>query len=67
MITYIILSLIIILFTILDYKREKEFKKHLIMHQNFLVTDSIWSEKVDDRLIEIDNWIKEHDRKEKKK
>ncbi len=65
MITYIILSITIILFTVLDYTREKEFKNHLSILQQYLKADSLWSEEVNNRLMSIDAWIKVHDKKEK--
>ena len=67
MITYIILSLAVIFFIVLDYIREKEFENHLSILQQYLKADNLWSEEVNDRLIKIDNWIKEHDNKIKNK
>ena len=67
MITYIMLSIAVIFFTVLDYKREKVFKDHLFLLQQFLKADNLWSEEVNYRLNKLDNWIKAHDRKEKKK
>ena len=67
MITYIMLSIAVIFFTVLDYKREKEFKDHLSILQQFLKADNLWSEEVNNRLIKLDNWVKEHDNKIKNK
>lgn len=67
MITYIMLSIAVIFFAVLDYKREKEFKNHLSILQQYLKADNLWSEEVNDRLIIIDQWIKHHDKQEKSK
>ena len=67
MITYIMLSIAVIFFIVLDYAREKEFKNHLSILQQYLKADSLWSEEVNDKLIIIDQWIKHHDKQEKKK
>ena len=67
MITYIMLSIAIVLFAIIDYVRDVRIKKSLYLLKEYLKADTLWSSEVNDRLIEIDNWIKAHDRKEKKK
>ena len=67
MITYIMLSIAVIFFIVLDYAREKEFKNHLSLLQQFLKADNLWSEEVNNRLIELDNWVKKHDNKVKNK
>lgn len=67
MITYIMLSIAIVLFAIIDYVRDVQIKKSLFLLQQYLKADSLWSSEVNDRLIGLDNWVKAHDRKEKKK
>lgn len=67
MITYIMLSIAIILFAIIDYIRDVHVKKSLYLLKEYLKTDTVWSNEVNSRLIEIDNWIKEHDNKIKNK
>lgn len=67
MITYIMLSIAIVLFAIIDYVRDVRIKKSLYLLEEYLKADTLWSSEVNNRLIEIDNWIKAHDRKEKKK
>lgn len=67
MITYIILSITIVLFAIIDYVRDIQIKKSLYLLKEYLKTDTLWSSEVNNRLIEIDNWIKEHDNKIKNK
>lgn len=67
MITYIMLSIAVIFFVVLDYAREKEFKNHLSILQQYLKADNLWSEEVNSRLIIIDQWIKHHDKQEKNK
>ncbi len=67
MITYIMFSIVIVLFAIIDYVRDVQIKKSLFLLQQYLKADSLWSSEVNDRLIELDNWVKAHDRKEKKK
>lgn len=67
MITYIMLSIAVIFFIVLDYIREKEFKNYLSILQQYLKSDNLWSEEVNNRLIELDNWVKAHDNKIKNK
>lgn len=67
MITYIILSIVIVLFTIIDYVQNIRIKKSLSLLQEYLKTDTLWSSEVNNRLIELDNWVKEHDNKIKNK
>lgn len=67
MITYIMLSIAIVLFAIIDYVRDVQIKKSLSLLQQYLKADSLWSSEVNNKLIELDNWVKAHDRKEKKK
>lgn len=67
MITYIMLSIAIVLFAIIDYVRDVQIKKSLSLLQQYLKADTLWSSEVNNRLIELDNWVKAHDRKEKKK
>lgn len=67
MITYIMLSIAIVLFAIIDYVRDIQVKKSLSLLQQYLKADTLWSSEVNNRLIELDNWVKAHDRKEKKK
>ena len=67
MITYIMLSIAIVLFAILDYVRDVRIKKALSLLQEYLKTDTLWSNEVNNRLIELDNWVKEHDNKVKNK
>lgn len=67
MITYIMLSIAIILFAILDYVRDIRIKKSLSLLKEYLKADTLWSSEVNDRLIELDNWVKEHDNKIKNK
>ena len=67
MITYIILSIVIVLFTIIDYVQNVRIKRSLSLLQEYLKTDIIWSNEVNNRLIELDNWVKEHDNKIKNK
>lgn len=67
MITYIILSITIILFAIIDYVQNIRIKKSLNLLKEYLKTDLLWSSEVNDRLIELDNWVKEHDNKIKNK
>lgn len=67
MITYIMLSIAIVLFAIIDYVRNVQVKKSLSLLQQYLKADTLWSSEVNNRLIELDNWVKAHDRKEKKK
>ena len=67
MITYIILSIAIVLFSIIDYIQNVRIKKSLSLLQEYLKTDILWSSEVNNRLIELDNWVKEHDNKVKNK
>lgn len=67
MITYIMLSIAIVLFAIIDYVRDVQVKKSLSLLQQYLKADTLWSSEVNNRLIELDNWVKAHDKKEKKK
>lgn len=67
MITYIMLSIAIVLFAILDYVRDIQVKKSLSLLKEYLKADSLWSNEVNNRLIELDNWVKEHDNKTKNK
>lgn len=67
MITYIMLSIAIVLFAIIDYVRDVQIKKSLSLLQQYLKADTLWSSEVNNRLIKLDNWVKAHDRKEKKK
>lgn len=67
MITYIMLSITIVLFAIIDYVREKEFKRYLSLLQEYLIADGAWSKEVNEKLTNLDEWIEQHDRKEKKK
>lgn len=67
MITYIMLSIAIILFAIINYVRDVQIKKNLSLLQQYLKVDTLWASEVNNRLIELDNWVKAHDRKEKKK
>lgn len=67
MITYIMLSIVIVLFAIIDYVQNIRIKKSLSLLQEYLKTDIIWSSEVNNRLIELDNWVKEHDNKIKNK
>lgn len=66
MITYIMLSIAIVLFAIIDYVRDVQIKKSLSLLQQYLKADTLWSSEVNNRLIKLDNWVKAHDRKEKK-
>ena len=67
MITYIMLSIAIVLFVIIDYVRDVRIKKSLSLLKEYLKADTLWSNEVNNRLIELDNWIKEHDNKVKNK
>ena len=67
MITYIILSIAIVLFAIIDYVRDVQIKKSLSLLKEYLKSDTLWSNEVNSRLIELDNWVKEHDNKAKNK
>lgn len=67
MIIYIMLSITIVLFAIIVYVRDVQVKKSLSLLQQYLKADTLWSSEVNNRLIELDNWVKAHDRKEKKK
>lgn len=67
MITYIILSIAIVLFIIIDYIRDVQIKKALSLLKEYLKADTLWSSEVNNRLIELDNWVKEHDNKIKNK
>ena len=67
MITYIILSIVIVLFTIIDYVQNIRIKKSLSLLKEYLKADTLWSNEVNNRLIELDNWVKEHDNKIKNK
>lgn len=67
MITYIMLSISIVLFAILDYVRDVRIKKSLSLLKEYLKADTLWSNEVNNRLIELDNWVKEHDNKTKNK
>ena len=67
MITYIMLSIAIVLFVIIDYVRDVRIKKSLSLLKEYLKADTLWSNEVNNRLIELDNWIKEHDNKIKNK
>ena len=67
MITYIMLSIAIVLFVIIDYVRDVRIKKSLSLLKKYLKADTLWSNEVNNRLIELDNWIKEHDNKIKNK
>lgn len=67
MITYIMLSIAIVLFAIIDYVRDVQIKKSLFLLQQYLKADSLWSSEVNDRLIGLDNWVKAHDNKNKNK
>ena len=67
MITYIMLSISIVLFAIIDYVRDVRIKKSLSLLKEYLKADTLWSSEVNDRLIELDNWVKEHDNKIKNK
>lgn len=67
MITYIMLSIAIVLFAIIDYVRDVQIKKSLSLLKEYLKADTLWSNEVNDRLIELDNWVKEHDNKTKNK
>jgi hypothetical protein len=61
------LSIAIVLFAIIDYVRDVQVKKSLSLLQQYLKADTLWSSEVNNRLIELDNWVKAHDKKEKKK
>lgn len=67
MITYIILSIAIVLFAVIDYIRDVQVKKSLSLLKEYLKTDTIWSNEVSNRIIDLDNWVKEHDNKIKNK
>ena len=67
MITYIMLSIAIVLFAIIDYVRDVRIKKSLSLLKEYLKADTLWSNEVNNRLIELDNWVKAHNKKEKKK
>ena len=61
------LSIAIVLFAIIDYIRDVQIKKSLSLLREYIKTDIIWSGEVNNRLIELDNWVKEHDNKIKNK
>lgn len=61
------LSIAIVLFAIIDYIRDVQIKKSLSLLKEYIKTDIIWSGEVNNRLIELDNWVKEHDNKIKNK
>ena len=67
MITYTMLSIAIVLFTVIDYIRDVRIKKSLSLLKEYLKADTLWSNEVNNRLIELDNWVKEHDNKIKNK
>lgn len=67
MITYIILSIAIVLFAVIDYIRDVQVKKSLSLLKEYLKADTIWSNEVSNRIIDLDNWVKEHDNKIKNK
>ena len=67
MITYIMLSIAIVLFVIIDYVRDVRIKKSLSLLKEYLKADTLWSNEVNNRLIELDNWVKDHDNKVKNK
>ena len=67
MITYIMLSIAIVLFAIIDYVRDVRIKKNLSLLKEYLKADTLWSNEVNNRLIELDDWVKEHDNKAKNK
>ena len=67
MITYIMLSIAVVFFTILDYAREKAFKKYLSLLQDYFIADGNWSREVNDKLTKLEEKIKQYDKKEKNK
>ena len=67
MITYIMLSIAIVLFAIIDYVRDVRIKKSLSLLKEYLQADTLWSNEVNNRLIELNDWVKEHDNKVKNK
>ena len=67
MITYIMLSIAIVLFAIIDYVRDVRIKKSLSLLKEYLQADTLWSNEVNNRLIELDDWVQEHDNKVKNK
>lgn len=67
MITYIMLSIAIVLFAIIDYVRDVRIKKSLSLLKEYLKADTLWSNEVNNRLIELNDWVKEHDNKIKNK
>ena len=56
MITYIMLSIAIVLFAIIDYVRDVRIKKSLSLLKEYLKADTLWSNEVNDRLIELNEF-----------